>query len=78
MSSSTPRVSGTAVPPANGANSTSASAPPGAQTSQENSGVPGPEVGVTLEDLSGSPAIQQISDSMCVGDASGASLDDLL
>ena len=78
MSSSTPRVSGTAVPPANGANSMSASAPPGAQKSKEISDVPVPKVRVTLEDLSGVPATQQISDSMCVGDASEASLDDLL
>ena len=33
---------------------------------------------MTLEDVSGVPATQQISDSMCVGDASEASLDDLL
>ena len=78
MSSSTPRVSGTAVPPANGANSMSASAPPGAQTSQEISGVLVPEVRATLEDMSGVPAYQQISDSICVGDAAEASLDDLL
>ena len=78
MSSNTPKLSATVVPPANRANSVSASAPPGAQASEENSGVPVPEVRVTPDDVSGAPAAQQISDSMSVGDVSEASLDDLL
>ena len=71
-------MSASVVPPANGANSMSVSAPPGVQASKENSGVPVPELRVTLSDVSGVPAAQQISDSMRVGDASEASLDDLL
>lgn len=75
VSSNTPRVSATEVPPANGENSVSASAPPGAQASEENSVVPFPEVRVTPGEVLGAPAAQQISDSLRVGDAS---LEDLL
>ena len=48
------------------------------QKSQENSGVLVPEVRLILSDVSGVPAAQQISDSLRVGDASEASLDNLL